>query len=143
VTRTTGKVNFLLDGFPRSMSNLEAWYEIFGREAPLPRMLYLECPYPVLEERILSRASHSGRIDDNVESVKLRFDTFKRETLPTVEFFKSKGRCVEVDTSRSRQEVYDLIVENIAEYTDPALLNRPLTERAEVLLGLRPYPKKA
>jgi hypothetical protein len=26
-TRTTGKRNFLIDGFPRSLSNLEAWYE--------------------------------------------------------------------------------------------------------------------
>ena len=32
VTRTTGKNNFLLDGFPRSQDNLAAWYEIFGKE---------------------------------------------------------------------------------------------------------------
>lgn len=143
VIRTTGKVNFLLDGFPRSMSNLDVWYEVFGRETELPKMLYLECPYHVLEERILSRASYSGRNDDNVESVKMRFNTFKQETLPTVEFFKSKGRCVEVDTSQSRQAVYDEVVENLAEYTDPALLDQPLTERSQILLGLRPYPKEA
>ena len=29
ITRTTGMNNFLLDGFPRSLSNLECWYEIF------------------------------------------------------------------------------------------------------------------
>ena len=40
LTRTTGKTNFLLDGFPRSLGNLEAWYEVFGRDAELPRMLY-------------------------------------------------------------------------------------------------------
>jgi len=101
------------------------------------------CPYHVLEQRILSRASYSGRNDDNVDSVKLRFDTFKQETLPTVEFFKSKGRCVEVDTSQSRQAVYDEVVVNLAEYTDPALLDQPLTERSQILLGLRPYPKEA
>lgn len=32
--RTTGKRNFLIDGFPRSLSNLEAWYEVFGRGLP-------------------------------------------------------------------------------------------------------------
>ena len=89
ITRTTGKNNFLLDGFPRSLNNMEGWYEIFGREAELPKMLYLECPYDVLEKRILGRAKYSGRVDDNVESMKLRFDTFKAETLPTVELFKS------------------------------------------------------
>ena len=142
VTRTTGKNNFLLDGFPRSLSNLEGWYEIFGREAELPKMLYFECPYEVLEKRILGRARYTGRSDDNVESVKLRFDTFKAETLPTVEFFKSRNKCVEVDTSQDRQAVYALVVSNLAEYTDRKLAAQPLTERAEMLLGLRPYPQK-
>ena len=50
--------------------------------------------------------------------MKLRFDTFKAETLPTVEFFKSKGRCVEVDTSQDRQAVWALVGQNLAEYTD-------------------------
>jgi len=141
VTRTTGKNNFLLDGFPRSLSNLEAWYETFGREAELPKMLYFECPYGVLEKRILGRAKYSDRSDDNVESLKLRFDTFKSETLPTVELFKSKNKCVEVDTSQDRQAVYALVGSNLAEHTDKELAAKPLTERAEILLGLRPYPK--
>lgn len=105
-------------------------------------MLYFECPYAVLEKRIMGRARYSGRSDDNVESVKVRFDTFKAETLPIVEFFKAKGRCVEVDTSQDRQSVYALVRRNLAEYTDSACAAKPLTERAEMLLGLRPYPKK-
>ncbi|NRA36753.1 MAG: nucleoside monophosphate kinase [Planctomycetes bacterium] len=142
ITRTTGKKNFLLDGFPRSLSNMEAWYQIFGREAEIPAMLYFECPYAVLEKRILGRAKYTGRSDDNVESLKKRFDTFKAETLPTVELFKSKGKCVEIDTSQDRQSVYDLVVKNLSEYTDEELVDKPLTEKAEMLLGLRPYPKK-
>ena len=142
VTRTTGRNNFLLDGFPRSVSNLEAWNEIFGQEAELPRMLYFECPYEVLEKRIMGRAKYTGRSDDNVESVKLRFDTFKAETLPIVDLFKSKDKCVEVDTSQDRQAVYDVVVSNLAEYTDKELAARPLTERAEMLLGLRPFPRQ-
>jgi adenylate kinase family enzyme len=141
VTRTTGKNNFLLDGFPRSLSNLEGWNEIFGREAELPKMLYFECPYAVLEKRILGRARYTGRSDDNIESIKLRFDTFKVETLPTVELFKSKNKCVEVDTSQDRQAVYALVGSNLSEYTDKEFAAKPLTERAEMLLGLRPYPK--
>ena len=141
ITRTTGKNNFLLDGFPRSPDNLEGWYEIFGREAELPKMLYFECPYPVLEKRILGRAKYSGRSDDNVESIKLRFDTFKSETLPIVDLFKSRRKCVEIDTSQDRQAVYALVEQNLSEYTDQEFATKPLTERSEMLLGLRPYPK--
>lgn len=140
--RTTGKNNFLLDGFPRSLNNMEGWYEIFGREAELPKMLYFECPYDVLEKRILGRAKYSGRSDDNIESMKLRFDTFKAETLPTVELFKGKKKCVEIDASQGRPAVYALVESNLAEYTDRVLAAKPLTERAEMLLGLRPYPRK-
>jgi len=142
ITRTTGKNNFLLDGFPRSLDNLECWNEVFGAEAELPKMLYFECPYDVLEKRILARAKYTGRNDDNVESIKLRFDTFKAETLPTVELFKSKNKCVDVDTSLERQAVYDLVAGHLAEYTDKKLAAEPLTERAEMLLGIRPFPKK-
>lgn len=142
VTRTQGKRNFLIDGFPRSLTNLEGWYQIFGKEAPLPKMLYFECPFDVLEKRILGRAKYSGRSDDNVESMKKRFDTFKAETLPTVELFKEKGKCVEIDTSQGREVVYSIVTKNLAEFTDSSLTAKPLSERSEMLLGLRPYPKK-
>ena len=77
-----------------------------------------------------------------MESLKHRFNTFKAETLPTVEFFQSKNRCIEIDTSLDRQSVYALVAENLAEYTDKTLVGKPLTGRAEMLLGLRPFPKK-
>lgn len=142
ITRTTGNTNFLLDGFPRSLGNLEGWYDVFGRDAELPKMLYFECPYDVLEKRILGRAKYTGRSDDNVEALKQRFDTFKAETLPTVELFHSKNKVVEIDTSQGRQDVYHVVAENLSEFTDEEAAARPLSERAEMLLGLRPFPKK-
>lgn len=141
--RSTGKLNFLIDGFPRSLGNLEGWYGIFGRETELPTMLYFECPYDVLEQRILGRAKYSGRSDDNIESVKLRFDTFKAKTLPTLERFKSEDKVVQVDASRGREEVYAIVMESLGAYTDPDLASQPLTEMSEILLGLRPYPKRS
>ena len=140
-TRTTGNQNFLLDGFPRSLSNLEEWYKIFGKETELPKMLYFECPYEVLEQRILGRAKHSGRSDDNVESMKLRFNTFKEETLPTVEMFRGKNKCIEIDTSQTREVVYQEVVQHLSEFTDENAVNKPLSERSEILLGIRPYPQ--
>jgi len=143
VTRRTGKINFLIDGFPRSLSNLEGWFKILGKDLGIPKMLFFECPYHILEKRILGRAKYSERSDDNVESLKLRFDTFKVETLPTVEYFRSKDRCVSIDTSQDRSSVYANVVNYLAEFTDPEFLSNPLNERAEILLGIRPYPSRS
>ena len=142
VIRTTGRKNFLLDGFPRCQGNMDAWYQVFGREMELPTMVFFECPYEVLEKRVLGRAKFTGRSDDNVESLKQRYDTFKAETLPMVELFRSRNKCVEIDTSQDRQTVYSLLKSSLAEFTDEELVDRPLTEKAEMLLGLRPWPKE-
>jgi UMP-CMP kinase len=116
---------------------------VFGREAELPTMLYFEFPFEVLEQGILGRARYSGRADDNVEAMRARFDTFKAETLPTVELFRSKGKCVEIDTRQDREAVYALLRDRLAEYTEQHLMDQPLTEKAEILLGLRPYARDA
>lgn len=142
-THQHGKLNFLLDGFPRSLDNMDGWYEVFGREAELPKMLYFECPFSVLEQRILGRAKYSGRSDDNIESMKLRFDTFKAKALPTLDLFRSQNKVVEVDASQGREDVYAVVKASLAAHTDPALAAQPLTEKSEMLLGLRPYPKRS
>ncbi len=140
--RLQGKTNFLLDGFPRSLDNMEGWYQVFGREAELPTMLHFECPYPVLEQRILGRAKYSNRSDDNVASMKLRFDTFKAKTLPTLELFQGLNKVIEVDASLGREAVYAMVKESLQAHTDPELAAQPLTELSEMQLGLRPYPMR-
>ena len=142
VTRTTGKTNFLLDGFPRSLGNMEAWHNVFGQDSELPKMLYFECPFDVLEKRILGRAKYTGRNDDNIDSIKLRFDTFKAETLPTVDLFRKANKCFEIDSSKKRQAVFELVVDHLSDHTEQTYADKPLNDRAMMLLGLMPFPKK-
>ena len=73
--------------------------------------------------------------------MKVSFDTFKAETLPTVEQFKNKAKCVEFDTSQDREVVYAFLRDQLARHTEQHLLDQPLTEQSEMLLGLRPYPR--
>eukprot|EP01052_Picozoa_sp_SAG31_P049000 SAG31_NODE_10526_length_1128_cov_1.556851_2_plen_148_part_00 len=91
---------------------------------------------------ILKRAKYSGRSDDNIESLRKRFQTYKNETMPIVQVFRERGACIEVDTSQPRPEVYALVKNSLSAFTDATLAEEPLTERAEMLLGLRPFPKK-
>ena len=58
VTKATGKCNFLIDGFPRSIENWNGYKEVFGIKdnSKMPTMLFFECPLEVLEKRVMKRA---------------------------------------------------------------------------------------
>jgi len=58
-----------------------------------------------------------------------------------VDVFRAENKVVDVDTSLGRTEVWELVKAKLPG-TDQALLNTPLTERSECLLGMRPWPKK-
>ena len=47
-------------------------------------------------ERILKRADTSGRVDDNVETLKKRFANFTSETLPVTDYYQSLGKLAKV-----------------------------------------------
>lgn len=38
----------------------------------------------IMEERLLGRAETSGRVDDNPEAIKKRFETFEAQTKPVI-----------------------------------------------------------
>lgn len=47
-----------------------------------------------MEKRLLKRAETSGRSDDNPDTIKKRFLTFKKETEPFLEFYKNSGGSI-------------------------------------------------
>jgi len=57
-------------------------------------VLYLHAPQNVLLNRLLSRGETSGRADDNAETIKKRFDTFKKESLPVVSYYEKNSTSV-------------------------------------------------
>ena len=81
---------FLTDGFPRSMENWESWKAVVGDEAEIIGILQLVCTEEIMLERIMKRAETSGRVDDNEEVLKQRFQVNKEAvsythlTLPTI-----------------------------------------------------------
>lgn len=75
---------FLVDGFPRNFDNVQGWMEHMPSYTAVLGSLVYNCPIEILEERIMSRAETSGRSDDNLESARRRFATFKEQTEPCV-----------------------------------------------------------
>ena len=44
-----------------------------------------------MTERLLSRAKTSGRVDDNIETIKKRLVTFETATAPVLDYYKNAG----------------------------------------------------
>ncbi|KAI8591775.1 adenylate kinase-domain-containing protein [Geranomyces variabilis] len=94
---------FLIDGFPRAMSQAEEFEKKIG---PCRTVLFFTCSLSTLESRLIERGKTSGRVDDNIETIRKRFKTFMDESLPVVEAYKKSGKVVEVASERSVDEVY-------------------------------------
>jgi adenylate kinase family enzyme len=64
-------------------------------------------------ERLLHRGKTSGRIDDNIDVIKKRFETYNNETKPVIDYFKSQNRAVIVNAEGSVDETFKLVSQQI------------------------------
>ena len=67
--------------YPREVSQGEE----FEKEiCPCSKILYFEVSDETMTERLLKRGQSSGRVDDNVETIKKRLNTFHQHSEPVV-----------------------------------------------------------
>lgn len=111
-----GKENFLIDGFPRNLDNVTGWQETVGGDANVVGVLFYECPQAELEKRLLGRGETSGRVDDNIESIRKRFKTFMDETMPIVNKYKEEGKVCDILGTPPVEEVWAVTEAKIKEY---------------------------
>jgi len=97
---------FLVDGFPRDIDNLRCWEDQMTSLSDVLFLLFLDCPQEVMLERLLERGKTSGRNDDNIESIKKRFQTYEDSTRPIIEHFNKIGKIREVDSNRDPDLVF-------------------------------------
>jgi len=102
-----GTTFFLIDGFPRKMDQAVEFDRVV---CPASLALLLICPEDVLLSRLLERGKTSGRADDNEASIRKRFRTFIETSMPVIDYYRSKDKVLEVDSSRSIDAVdHDLV----------------------------------
>lgn len=89
----SGSKRFLIDGFPRKMDQALEFEKSVVDSA---FVLYFECPEEVMLKRLLKRGETSGRVDDNVESIKKRFKTFHETSFPVIKHYEALGKVRKV-----------------------------------------------
>ncbi|KAL7531794.1 hypothetical protein ACHAXR_004242 [Thalassiosira sp. AJA248-18] len=101
-----GQIKFLIDGFPRSEGNVNAWKEVVGDKANVECVLFFECPEDILTSRLLERAKTSGRNDDSIDVIRKRFVTYREESMPIIQMYEKEGKVRKIIADRSIEEVY-------------------------------------
>ncbi|KAE8210987.1 hypothetical protein CF327_g5205 [Tilletia walkeri] len=106
LSKSESNTRFLVDGFPRQMDQAL----LFDKDICENKfVLFLTCTEDIMLQRILDRGKTSGRADDNVESIKKRFRTFVETSMPVVEHYRKQDKVVEVDSTKSKDDVYSEI----------------------------------
>ena len=132
---------FILDGFPRTESqaySLDQMLEKKGIDQLL--VIYLDAPLNVLLKRVMGRVicpkckrsynlnneklkpicdgicddcgiSLVKRDDDNEEIIKVRYESFVKDTKPILDFYQKKGILKEIDATIPLEDIYEIIKE--------------------------------
>ena len=99
---------FLLDGFPRTMHQVEALDRILGASG-LNAVLSLEADMEPLVARMLKRAEIENRPDDNETTIRHRMEVYTEATEPLLAHYRAAGLIVAVDGNGTVDEVTDRI----------------------------------
>jgi len=98
---------FVLDGFPRTMTQADALDEMLreiGRSLTI--VFELQLPEEVCVERLTKRAALEERVDDTPEAIRKRLELYHRQTEPLVEHYRAQGNLVGIHADRPVNEVF-------------------------------------
>lgn len=99
---------FLLDGFPRNVSQAKALEAKIGADA-IDHVVYLKLDDAEILQRLLKR----GRKDDTEEVISNRLSVYRAETEPLVAYYRERGLIRDVDALGSIDEVQQRLLDSI------------------------------
>lgn len=97
---------FLLDGFPRNISQAEDLDKILSKRGEqVTAVVSIMIPDELIRKRIAHRAAIEGRADDaSDETITNRIKTYHTQTEPLIDFYKKQGKYGEVTADAAEIE---------------------------------------
>ena len=105
---------FLLDGYPRTLDQVEFLDELLASDGSLEAVIRLTADKDELVKRLTHRAHEQGRADDTEEAIRHRQDVYNAQTAPIIEVYRERGLLAEVDGLGSVDDVAARIREALA-----------------------------
>ena len=110
--------NIIFDGFPRNLNQAEVLDKSLKEiSIQLDYAILFEVDFKILEERIKNRIAESTnekRSDDNLETLLKRIEVYKNNTLPIVDFYKTKNILKTINGMKSIESVNEEILKIIS-----------------------------
>ncbi|USQ77033.1 adenylate kinase [Ornithinimicrobium cryptoxanthini] len=106
LTKSDAAAGFLLDGYPRTLGQVDALDEMLTDQgARLDLVLELVVQTDEVVERLLVRAQEQGRADDTEDVIRARMSKYAEETAPLAQVYSERGLLRQVDGMGSVDEV--------------------------------------
>jgi adenylate kinase len=110
LSQPDAKAGFILDGYPRNLSQAHALDELLERlDQPVDEALQIDVDVDLVVARIAKRAAEEGRSDDTEEVVRNRMKVYSDQTAPVVDYYAQKGLLSRVLGEGTIEEVFQRI----------------------------------
>lgn len=107
------KRNFLIDGFPQTKGQWDAWMNVLGAEkCDIKFVLFLKCDESTSVLRCIKQVGGRILLDDIEmieESLHSQYTSYMKDCGPVIDHFKKYGLVRQIDAGRQQQMVLDEI----------------------------------
>ncbi|WP_026877477.1 adenylate kinase [Jiangella gansuensis] len=107
---------FLLDGFPRTLSQVEFLDQTLASQGTeLDHVIVLTVDVDEVVKRLHKRAVEEGRTDDSEEVIRRRQEVYLEQTAPLIAVYRDRGLVFEVEGLGSVEEVAARVADAISQ----------------------------
>lgn len=102
------ETGMIFDGFPCMVPQAIMLDEILNKsEIKIDKFFYLKVSKEEAIKRLNARAVLTGRADDtDIEAINNRFGVFQEQSASLMDYYRQRGKLVEIDGEKSIEEVY-------------------------------------
>ncbi len=99
---------YILDGFPRTVPQAEAFTN------GVDKVFYLKVSDKEALWRLSDRLDEGVREDNTLQAIRKRIQLFHDLTEPVLDYYRQKGRLIEVDGEKSIDDVHKEIMSHVS-----------------------------